>query len=242
MNNFLVISETKLEDSFPSAQFSLPNYKIRARRDRDKNGGGLINLLRRILSVKNLKTLSLGKVNAFVLKFLYLRRDGCALSIYRPPSYDNLELYIDKLTTSYGASGSYENFIGDFNVEVTNKGIKFDKLDKFCDLFYLTNLVTSPTCFTKTLKSIIDLILTNKGNCFQETKVIETSLTDLHTLISSFLRSHFGLRNRFYKTLTEENGMLYKKQRNKCVSIRKKIIRNYFNKIANGNIVTIRNF
>ena len=33
----------------------------------------------------------------------------------------------------------------------------------------------------------------------------------------------------------------YKKQRNKCVSIRKKSIRNYFNKIANENIVTNRN-
>ena len=35
---------------------------------------------------------------------------------------------------------------------------------------------------------------------------------------------------------------LYKKQRNRCVAIRKKSIRNYFNKIANRNIVTNRNF
>ena len=34
----------------------------------------------------------------------------------------------------------------------------------------------------------------------------------------------------------------YKKQRNKCVSIRNKSIRNYFNKIANENVVTNRNF
>ena len=34
----------------------------------------------------------------------------------------------------------------------------------------------------------------------------------------------------------KENENLYKKQRNKCVSIRKKSIINYFNKIANGNI------
>ena len=35
---------------------------------------------------------------------------------------------------------------------------------------------------------------------------------------------------------------IYKKQRNKCVAIRKKSIRNYFNKIANRNTVTNRNF
>ena len=44
------------------------------------------------------------------------------------------------------------------------------------------------------------------------------------------------LWNKFYKVPTEENENLYKKQRNKCVSIRKKSIINYFNKIANGNI------
>ena len=49
-------------------------------------------------------------------------------------------------------------------------------------------------------------------------------------------------RNRFCKTPTEENEKLYKKQTNKCVSIRKKSIRNYFKKIANENIVTNRKF
>ena len=50
------------------------------------------------------------------------------------------------------------------------------------------------------------------------------------------------LRNKFCKIPSEENEKLYKKQRNKFVAIRKKSIRNYFNKIANGNIVTNRNF
>ena len=40
--DYLVLSLTKLDHSFPSAQFNLPNYEIRVRRDRDKNGGGLI--------------------------------------------------------------------------------------------------------------------------------------------------------------------------------------------------------
>ena len=56
--------------------------------------------------------------------------------------------------------------MSNFNIGVTKKRTKFDKLDEFCDLFNLTNLVTSPTCFAKAHKSIIDLISTNKGNCF----------------------------------------------------------------------------
>ena len=37
--DYFVVSETKLDSSFPSAQFSINGYKVRARRDRDKNGG-----------------------------------------------------------------------------------------------------------------------------------------------------------------------------------------------------------
>ena len=50
------------------------------------------------------------------------------------------------------------------------------------------------------------------------------------------------LRNGFCKTRTDENEKLYEKQRNKCVLIQKKSIRYYFNKIANENVVTNRNF
>ena len=57
--------------------------------------------------------------------------------------------------------------MGDFNIDATNRGVEFEKLDEFCDLF---NLITAPTCFTKTHKSTIDLILTNKKSCFQKNK------------------------------------------------------------------------
>ena len=33
-----VVSETKLDNSFPPAQFMLSDYEVRATRDRDKNG------------------------------------------------------------------------------------------------------------------------------------------------------------------------------------------------------------
>ena len=39
--DYLVISETKLDDSFPNAQFKINGYEVRARRDRNKHGSGL---------------------------------------------------------------------------------------------------------------------------------------------------------------------------------------------------------
>ena len=81
--------------------------------------------------------------------------------------------------------------MGGFNIDVTNRGVEFDKLDEFYDLFSLTNLITSLMCFIKTHKSTINLILTKKESCFQKTKVTENGLSDFHMLFSTFLRSLF---------------------------------------------------
>ena len=45
--DYFVISETKLDDSFPTSQFIMNNYEIRCRKDMDKNGGGLIEYIKR---------------------------------------------------------------------------------------------------------------------------------------------------------------------------------------------------
>ena len=44
---YFVLSVTKLDESFPNAQFTLDGYEIRARRDRNKFGESLIEYLRR---------------------------------------------------------------------------------------------------------------------------------------------------------------------------------------------------
>ena len=51
----LVLSEMKLDYSFPLAQFSIPDYEIRARRDRHKNGGGLYGFVKDLIC-KRLKS------------------------------------------------------------------------------------------------------------------------------------------------------------------------------------------
>ena len=55
-----------------------------------------------------------------------------------------------------------------------------------------------------------------------------------------YTRSRF--RNKFCKNPTKENEKLYKKQRNKCVTLRRKCIKEYFHNITDNNIVTNRHF
>ena len=45
--DYVVISRTKLDSSFPLAQCHSNTYEVRARRDRDKNGDGLIESVKK---------------------------------------------------------------------------------------------------------------------------------------------------------------------------------------------------
>ena len=45
--DYFVLSETKLDESFPTAQFTLEGYEIRSRKDRDKYDGGIIEFVLR---------------------------------------------------------------------------------------------------------------------------------------------------------------------------------------------------
>ena len=79
--------------------------------------------------------------------------------------------------------------MGDFNTDTKISNPDKDKLENFCDLFNLANLVHLETCFIKNSKSIIDLILTNKPLHFQKTHVVETGLSDYHKMISTFFKA-----------------------------------------------------
>ena len=57
--DYFVINETKLDNSFPNAQLTINNYKIRARKDKDKHGGGLTEFVRKGLICESIKYKSL---------------------------------------------------------------------------------------------------------------------------------------------------------------------------------------
>ena len=50
--DYLVFSETKLDESFPNVQFKLSGYEKSTRRDRLKHGGRLIEFVRQGLICK----------------------------------------------------------------------------------------------------------------------------------------------------------------------------------------------
>ena len=92
--DYLVLSETKLDDSFPSAQFSIPDYEIRARRYRHKNGGGLIEFVKKGLICKRLKIFKTNASECICSEITISKRKWLCFSIYRPPPNENLEIFV----------------------------------------------------------------------------------------------------------------------------------------------------
>ena len=56
--DYLVISEIKLDESFPNVQFKLNQYEVRTRRDSHKHGGGLIEFVRQGFICKRLTNMN----------------------------------------------------------------------------------------------------------------------------------------------------------------------------------------
>ena len=132
--DYFVLSETKLDDSFPSAQFYIKNYEIRNRRDRDKNVGGLIEFVRKGFITKKIKEYEIKVSETIASEFIISKKKWFCLSVYRPPTSNNLDLFFEELTNSLSkAVNKYDNLIvmGDFNIDLNKTDcVGFGKLEE----------------------------------------------------------------------------------------------------------------
>ena len=96
--DYFVFAETKIDQSFPSAQFSIDNYEIRNRKDRDKNGGGLIEYVKKGVICKQINNFDI--CNEIICSELTVRNKKWVIfSVYRPPSNSNLKSFFGELET-----------------------------------------------------------------------------------------------------------------------------------------------
>ena len=186
--DILCIAETKIDESFPTAQFLLPGYHKPYRLDISDKQGGLLIYIKAHLPSKLLSNHISPKDIQAVPTELNLRKEKwMSVCIYRPPKQDsqyflgNLSLIIDH----YSSICDNHIILGDFNMEPKNP-----KLASFMHSFNLNNLIKSNTCL-KGSGSCIDPILTNRKYCFKHTSTFETGLSDHHHLIYSILKTTF---------------------------------------------------
>ena len=108
----------------------------------------------------------------------------------------NLDLLLSK----------YDNFmfIGDLNAEPTEATVS-----DFYEIYNLKHLIKDKTCFKNPTKpTCIDLIITNRPKCFQDSVVIETGLSDSHKMSATV--------TKLYCTKQKPSIVRYRKFKNFC--------------------------
>ena len=76
--------------------------------------------------------------------------------------------------------------IGGLNAEPTKA------VSDFCEMYNLKHLIKYKTCFKNPTKpNCIDLIVTNRPKCFQDTVVFETGLSDFHKMSITVMKMYY---------------------------------------------------
>ena len=117
--DILVITETKLDDTFPLGQFYVEGFTMPYRLDRNRNGGGVIIYVREDIPSKILEKHKLPQdVEGMFVELNFRKIKWLLFGTYHPPS-QNDQYYFEALDKALDCYSSYDRIvlIGDFNSE-----------------------------------------------------------------------------------------------------------------------------
>ena len=188
--DILVISETKLDPSFPPGQFYIDGYMSPIRADRNRYGGGLLIYIKEGIPAKevSLKCSTAKEIEAKAIEINLHKIKWLLIGIYRPPSQSK-DFFLEEMRKNIEQFYTkYENFlmIGDFNLNENDSS-----LYQYMQEFNLENVVKVPTCFKSDSPTCIDLILTSDKRKLANSRAIETGLSDFHAMVVTTLKGSF---------------------------------------------------
>ena len=165
--DIFAVNETWLRPGEEGRAPVVPGYRLRhtprPASVRGGRGGGVGFYLRRGLSARTCPSAVDPRFESVEQMWLTVSLNGKKLAIgtaYRPPWLD-LTLFLDAITESMNLLGNCDHYIllGDFNVNLLDtNGIKTKSINEFLNCLSLTQLVTSPTHYTASSETLIDLI------------------------------------------------------------------------------------
>ena len=186
-----MISETKLDSSFPNDQFYMKSYSKPYRLERNSKGGGIILYVRKDIPSKLIHSSCTSHDKEYFLVELNLRKQKWLIICNYNPHKTRIKGYLECISKEIDShSSKYDNFLllGDFNSEPTEEAMK-----SFCQIYNLKNLLSKPTCYKNpTNPSCVDLILTNKPRSFQNSCTFQTGLSDFYKMTLIVLKSSFA--------------------------------------------------
>ena len=191
--DILLVSETKLDDTYPKDQFSIEGYSEPIRLDRDSNGGGLMLFIRDDLPNRILSPKLPENVEGFFVE-ITLGKSKWLIGAGYNPHKEGISYFLNHIGKELDKFlPSYENILllGDFN-----SSVKENHMKEFCEIYDLENLIKDPTCFKNPSNpSSIDVMLTNRKSSFQNSMTLEIGLSDHHKMVVTVLKRYFKKRD-----------------------------------------------
>ena len=205
-----MVTETKLDDSFPVSQFNVEGFSTPFRLDRNKNGGGIILYIRSYIIASKLTSFTFpNDIEAFFIE-INLKDNKWLICCSYNPNRTFVSNHLDHIAKGINTySKKYEKILlmGDFNVAFTEANMA-----AFCNEYKLQTLNKEPTCFKNYMSpSCVDLYLTNCPKSFESTLTIETVISDFHKLIVLVLKVKHEkvppkiIQYRDYKNFTQQD-------------------------------------
>ena len=183
-----MISETKLDISFPDAQFCMKSYSKPYGLDRNSKEGGIILYLREDIPSKLINSSLIDHGKEYFLVELNIRKQKWVTIYIYNPDETMIKRYLEYISKEIEShSSKYDNFflLGDFNSEPTKEAMK-----SFCQIHNFKNLLDRPSYHKNpTNPSCIDLIITNIPRSFQNSCTFETGFSDFHKMPRTVLKS-----------------------------------------------------
>ena len=229
--DIFLVSETKIDHSFPNQQFSIDGYKI-YHRDRNSFGRGLLfyvneNILCRELTAEQIDS----NFEIIFLEITIWTRKWLIIGLYKRPNQKeeyfckNLGVVLNNYLSKY----EHIILLGDFNLTTSNKYLA-DPMK----LFNLVSLINTPTCFQSEIPRCIDLIITNKKSLFKNSKTFEVGISDHHHLILTSMRIQYiqgKPKTNFYRDYKSFNFESFRNELNELLKIEKDINYSLFENI-----------
>ena len=183
--DILGIAETKLDDTFPNAQFNIDGYRL-FRKDRNQHGGGLLAYVRADIPCRQITTLETKSTDLVTLE-LQINKTKCSIVVaYTPPNVTSHAFTLDMTNLLDRATRDYSDIwvIGELNFDLLGR-TKSETLRDVCDVY---QLIKEPTNTTIHGSSLIDVILTTVPTKTSLSGSTNVGLSDTHNMIYTTLK------------------------------------------------------
>ena len=139
-----MISETKLDDSFPTVQFLLHGFSAPYRRDRNLKGGGFLLYITEYIPLRLINSKPKTGIETISVEINLGKRKWFLNRSYNPNKnliWSHLEC-LNRIMDEFGQDYSNAIFLADFN-----NWINDNAMTSFCSLNVLTSLIDQLTCY-----------------------------------------------------------------------------------------------